>query len=83
MEQQLPVQQLLNIAGGTPTFAQGVCQLYQRQIKLNPMAEIRLSGMLDAGYTKRVHFLETELGNGGTPFQTSSSTTQVNFSNCY
>jgi hypothetical protein len=67
---------ITNLAGST-AFAMGVCRLYQRQIKLNPMAELKLSGMLDAGYTKRVHFLETELGS--TVFQTTSSTAQVNF----
>ena len=60
----------------TSTFVSGVCRLYQRQIKLNPMAEMKLSSMLDAGYTKRVHFLETEIAP---VFTTAASTTQVNF----
>ncbi len=60
----------------TSAFVSGVCRLYQRQIKLNPMAEMRLSSMLDAGYTKRVHFLETEIAP---VFTTAAATTQVNF----
>jgi hypothetical protein len=56
-------------------FVSGACRLYQRHIKLNPLAELKLSSMLETGFTKRVHFLDTEVA----PIYTSISPTETTF----
>ena len=67
-----------NVAGST-TFLSGCCRLYQRHIKLNPVAELKLAAMLDTGFTKRVHFLETEVSPMYNAGASTGSNTLVNF----